>query len=123
MDIDALQLFVALQGIMLHAHSIRNVVLQTRGHAFWSATHLRRLLDWSDNSTTRWITQDHIAVGINDWIDRVGGPVAVCRYLESVTRYLVRLESNFFHLESLECHVDTEGLDRSDEDIAVSKAV
>jgi hypothetical protein len=122
-DIDALQLFVALQGIMLHAHSTRNVVLQTRGHAFWSATHLRRLLDWSDNSTTRWITQDHIAVGIDDWIDRVGGPVAVCRYMESVTRYLVRLESSFSRLESLECHIDTEGLDSSDEDIAVSKAV
>lgn len=84
-DIDALQLFVALQGIMLHAHSIPNVVLQTRGHAFWSATHLRRLLDWSDNSTTRWMTEDHIAVSIDDWIDRVGGPVAVCRYMESVT--------------------------------------
>jgi hypothetical protein len=122
-DIDALQLFIALQGVMLHAHSIRSVVLQTRGHAFWSATRLRRLLDWSDNSTTRWITQDHIAVGIDDWIDRVGGPVAVCRYMESVTRYLVRLESSFSHLESLECHIDTEGSDSSDEDIAVSKAV
>jgi hypothetical protein len=122
-DTDSLQLFVALQGIMLHADTICNVTLQTRGHAFWSATHLRRLLDWSDNSTTRWIAEDHIAVGIDDWIDRVGGLVAVCRYMESATRYLFRLESSFSRLESLECHVDTEGLGSSDEDAAVSKAV
>jgi hypothetical protein len=120
---DALHLFVALRGIMLHADSIRNVTLHTRGHAFWSATHLRRLLDWSDSSTTRWVTEDHLAVGTDGWIDRIGGPVAVCRYMESATRYLARLESSFSHLESLECHVDTEGLGSSDENIAVSKAV
>jgi hypothetical protein len=122
-DADALQLFVALQGIMLHADSVRNVTLQTRGHAFWGATHLRRLLDWSDVSTTRWIAEDHPAVGIDGWIDRIGGPVAACRYMESATRYLARLESSFSHLESLECHVDTEGLGSSDEEIAISKAV
>jgi hypothetical protein len=43
--------------------------------------------------------------------------------MESATRYLARLESSFSRLESLECHVDTEGLWSSDEDIAVSKAV
>lgn len=122
-DADSLQLFVALQGIMLYADSVRNVTLQTRGHAFWSATHLRRLLDWSNDSTTRWIAENHLAVGIDGWIDRIGGPVAACRYMESATRYLARLESSFSSLESLECHVDTEGLWGSDEDIAVSKAV
>jgi hypothetical protein len=122
-DADALQLFVALQGIVLHADSVRNVTLHTRGHAFWGATHLRRLLDWSDGSTTRWITEDHLAVGIDGWIGRIGGLVAFCRYMESSTRYLARLESSFSRLESLECHVDTEGLGAPDEDIAVSKAV
>jgi hypothetical protein len=122
-DADALQLFVALQGIILHADTVRNVTLRTRGHAFWSATHLRRLLDWSDDSTTRWITNDHLGVGINGWIDRVGGPLAACRYMESATRYLARLESYFSRLESLACHVDTDGLGSSDDDISVSKAV
>jgi hypothetical protein len=42
---------------------------------------VHRLLDWSDNSTIRWIAEGHIAVGIDDWIDRVGGLVAVCRYM------------------------------------------
>jgi hypothetical protein len=69
------------------------------------------------------MAEDHIAVGIDDWIDRVGGLVAVCRYMESATRYLFRLESSFSRLESLEYHVDTEGLGSSDEDAAVSKAV
>lgn len=123
MDADALQLFVVLRGIMLHADSVRNVTLRTRGHAFWSATHLRRLLGWSNDSTTRWIAEDHLAVGIDGWIDRIGGSVAVCRYMESATRYLARLESSFSRLESLECRVDTEGLWGSDEDIRVSKAV
>lgn len=122
-DADGLQLFIALRGIMLHADSVRNITLQTRGHAFWSATHLRRLLDWNSDSTTRWIGEDHLTVGIDGWMGRIGGPVAVCRYMESATRYLARLESSFSRLESLECHVDTEGLWSSDEDIAVSKAV
>jgi hypothetical protein len=124
-DADALQLFVALQGVMLHADPIRNVTLQTRGHAFWSATHLRRLLDWSDGSTatTRWITQDHLEVGIDGWIDRIGGPLAACRYMESATRYLARLESAFSRVESLACHVDTDGLGSSDDETSVSKAV
>jgi hypothetical protein len=122
-DADALQLFVALQGIMLHADSVRNVTLHTRGHAFWSATHLRRLLDWSDDSTTRWTTDGYLEVGINSWIDRISGPLAACRYLESATRYLTRLESAFSRLESLACHVDTDGLESSDNDISVSKAV
>jgi hypothetical protein len=122
-DADALQLFIALQGIMLHAEPVRNVTLLTRGHAFWSATHLRRLLDWSDDSTTRWVTEEHLAVGIDGWIDRIGGPVAVCRYMESATRYLAHLESSFSRLESLECHIDTEVLGSSDEETSVSKAV
>jgi hypothetical protein len=122
-DADALQLFVALQGIILHTDTVRKVTLHTRGHAFWSATHLRRLLDWSDDSTTRWITDDHLEVGINGWIDRIGGPLAACRYMESATRYLARLESGFSRLESLACHVDTDGLESSDDEISVSKAV
>lgn len=122
-DADALQLFVALQGTMLHSQSIRNVIIQTRGHAFWSATHLRRLLDWGGNPTTRWITQDHLKLGIDGWMNRIGGPVAVCRYMESATRYLARLESSCSRLESLEMHIDTEGVWSSDGDMAVSKAV
>jgi hypothetical protein len=122
-DADALQLFVALQGIILHTDTVRNLTLHTRGHAFWSATHLRRLLDWGDDSTTRWITDDHLEVGINGWTDRIGGPLAACRYMESATRYLARLESGFSRLESLACHVDTDGLESSDAEISVSKAV
>jgi hypothetical protein len=122
-DADALQVFVALQGIILHADTVRNVTLHTRGHAFWSATHLRRLLDWGDDSTTRWITDDHLEVGINGWIDRIGGPLAACRYMESATRYLARLESGFPRLKSFACHVDTDGLESSDDEISVSKAV
>jgi hypothetical protein len=64
-----------------------------------------------------------LEVGINDWIDRIGGPLAACRYLESATRYLTRLESGFSRLESLACHVDTDGLESSDDDISVSRAV
>lgn len=122
-DADALQLFVALQGTMLHSDSVRSVVSQTRGHAFWSATHLRRLLDWGDNSAMRWIAEDHLNFGIDGWMDRIGGPVAVCRYMESATRYLARLESSCSRLDSLELHIDTEGVWSSDGDMAVSKAV
>jgi hypothetical protein len=43
--------------------------------------------------------------------------------MESATRYLARLESGFSRLESLACHVDTDGLESSDDDISVSKAV
>jgi hypothetical protein len=56
-------------------------------------------------------------------MDRLGGPVAACRYMESATRYLARLESSCSRLESLEFHVDTEEMKSPDEDIAVSKAV
>jgi hypothetical protein len=122
-DADALQLFVALQGIILYANPVRNVTLHTRGHAFWSATHLRRLLDWSEDSTTRWIKDDHLEVGINGWIEQIGGPLAACRYMESATMYLARLESGFSRLESLACHVDTNGLESPDDETAVSKAV
>jgi hypothetical protein len=118
-DVDA----DALQGIMLHVDTVRNVTLHTRGHAFWSATHLRRLLDWSDDSTTRWIEHDHLEVGIDGWIDRIGGPLAACRYMESAMRYLARLESDFSRLESLECRIDTEVLGSSDEETSVSKDV
>jgi hypothetical protein len=125
-DADALQLFVALQGIMLHAGPVRNVALQTRGYAFWSATHLRRLLDWSDwgdASTTRWVADDHLEVGIHRWMNQVGGPLAACRYVESMTRYLARLESRFSRLESLACHVDTDGLEGPGDEISVSRGV
>jgi hypothetical protein len=71
----------------------------------------------------RWITDDHLEVGINGWIDRIGGPLAACRYMESATRYLARLESYFSGLESLACHVGTDGLGSSGDDISVSKAV
>jgi hypothetical protein len=43
--------------------------------------------------------------------------------MESATRYLARLESGFSRLESLACHVDTDGLESWDDDISVSKAV
>jgi hypothetical protein len=43
--------------------------------------------------------------------------------MESTTRYLARLESGFYRLESLACHVDTEGLESLEDDILVSKAV
>ncbi|GAB7336124.1 hypothetical protein MBLNU13_g08912t3 [Cladosporium sp. NU13] len=123
-DADALQLFVAMQGIMLHAKPVRNVAFRTRGCAFWSATHLRRLLDWTDDWLTRWTTEEHLEVGIEGWLDRIGGPLAACRYIESATRYLARLESSFSCLESLECHVDTDGLGNSDsETYSVSTAV
>jgi hypothetical protein len=120
---DALQLFVALQGIMFHADPVRNVTLQTRGHAFWSATYLCRLLDWNDDSIMEWNDVNYLAGGIDGWIDRIGGPVAFSKYIESATRYLARLESSFSRLESLECYVGTGGLEDSDEEPPVSEAV
>jgi hypothetical protein len=123
-DADALQLFVAMQGIMLHAKPVRNLAFRTRGCAFWSATHLRRLLDWTDDWLTRWTTNEHLEVGIEGWLDRIGGPLAACRYIESTTRYLACLESSFSRVESLECHIDTDGLGNSDSETnSVSTAV
>jgi hypothetical protein len=122
-DADALQVLVALRGIILHADDVRNVTLHTRGYAFWSATHLRRLLDWADDSTTPWITDDHLELCINGWVDQSGDPLAACKYMESTTRYLARLESGFSRLKSLVCHVDMYGLENSEDEIPVSKAV
>jgi hypothetical protein len=110
---------------MLPADTIRHVTLQTHRHAFWSATHLRRLLDWSDDSTTttRWITQDHLEVDIDGWMDRIGSPLVAYRYIESAIRYLARLESAFSRVESLACYVDTDGLGSPDDEISVSKTM
>jgi hypothetical protein len=121
-DTDVLHLFNALSGVML-SKTIRHVELCTRGHAFWSIAHLRRLLDWNSDTLTRWMPDGHVAVGIEDWMEQSGGPVAACRYIESATRFIVALESRFSRLEVLECHIDTQGVESADELIATSKAV
>jgi hypothetical protein len=121
-DTDALQLFIAVRAVIL-SESIRYVELCTRGHAFWSATHLRRLLDWDTNTITSWTPEDHVAVGIEDWIERIGGPVVACRYIESAARCLAVIESSFSRLETLECCIDTQGVESAEELVAVSEAV
>lgn len=121
-DTDLLHLFIALSRVML-SKTIRHVELCTRGHAFWSIAHLRRLLDWNSDTLTRWMPDSHVAVGIEDWIERSGGPVTASRYIESATRFIVALESRFSRLEVLECHIDTQGVESTDELIATSKAV
>jgi len=121
-DTDVLHLFNALSGVML-SETIRHVELCTRGHAFWSIAHLRRLLDWNSDTLTRWMPDGHVAVGIEDWMEHSGGPVAACRYIESATRFIVALESRFSRLEVLECYIDTQGVESAGELIATSKAV
>jgi len=121
-DTDDLHLFIAVRAVS-YSESIRYVELCTRGHAFWSATHLRRLLDWDTDTTTRWLPEHHIAVGMEDWMERIGGPVAACRYIESATRCLTAIESRFSNLEALECYIDTQGVDSTDELVALSEAV
>jgi hypothetical protein len=74
-------------------------------------------------TTTQWITQDHLEVGIDSWMDRIGSPLAACRYMESAIRYLAYLESAFSCVESLACYVDIDGFRSSDEEISVSKAM
>jgi hypothetical protein len=121
-DTDVLHLFNALSGVML-SKTIRHVELCTRGHAFWSIAHLRRLLDWNSDTLTRWMPDGHVGVGIEDWMEQSGGPVNACRYIESATRFIVALESRFSRLEVLECYIDTQGVESADELIATSKAI
>ncbi|KAK5702452.1 hypothetical protein LTR17_022307 [Elasticomyces elasticus] len=44
-DMDALQLFIVIRTLLLAPNLLHSVEVYSRGHAFWSAPHLRRLLD------------------------------------------------------------------------------
>lgn len=122
MEKDVLQLFIAIREVMV-LDTMRHVKLCTRGHAFWSATHLRRLLDWDADVALMWLQRDHLAMGIEDWMERIGGPVAACRYMEAATRCITAMESGFSRLQALDLYVDTREVDRADELVAISETV
>ncbi|KAK1088652.1 hypothetical protein LTR48_001340 [Friedmanniomyces endolithicus] len=119
-DIDNIQLFAALHSIMLSTDTVTSIQLCTRGHAFWSAAHLRRLLDWSERAGLRW---DPVDEGLDQWIDAIGGPLRACQHIEAATRHLVRIESAFSRLATLECSVDTVGADGSSELATIAAAL
>ncbi|KAK3076082.1 hypothetical protein LTR53_000022 [Teratosphaeriaceae sp. CCFEE 6253] len=119
-DVDNIQLFAALHSIMLSTDTVTSVQLRTCGHAFWSAAHLRRLLDWSERAGLRW---DPVDEGLDQWIDAIGGPLRACQHIEAGTRHLVRIGSAFSRLATPECSVDTVGADGSGELATIAAAL
>ncbi|KAK1809406.1 hypothetical protein LTR12_016236 [Friedmanniomyces endolithicus] len=119
-DIENIHLFAALRSIMLSTNTITSVKLCTRSHAFWSAAHLRRLLDWSERTESRWSPVD---AGLEQWIDDIGGPLTACQYIEAATRHLVLVESACSRLATLEYWIDVAGADGSDELATIAGAL
>ncbi|KAK3691310.1 hypothetical protein LTR37_018716 [Vermiconidia calcicola] len=107
-DVDALQLYFVLRTTLRAPNLLRSAELFTRGHAFWSPAHLRRLLDWSTRPSLHSYPHDEtVSEGLESWTDEIGGPLQVMKYTESLTRELVALEHGFSRLSRLECRVDT----------------
>ncbi len=107
-DIDALQLYIAIRTILKAPSSLQSLQLYTRGHAFWSAPHLRRLLDWSDRLSMRSFPgHDHVDKALESWVDDVGVPLAAIKYTEALTRDIMVLECGFSGLVALFCRIET----------------
>ncbi|KAK3615294.1 hypothetical protein LTR56_026679 [Elasticomyces elasticus] len=119
-SIDNVQLFAALCAMMLSTNTVTSIELCTRGYAFWSAAYLRRLLDWSESPRLHW---DPLNAGSDQWIDAIGGPLKAFEHIEAATRHLVRIEGAFSRLASLECLVDTVGVDERDELVTIATAL
>ena len=115
-DIDALQLFIALQVTMLAPNALHSVELYTRGLAFWGTSHLCRLFDWSDRLLPRSSTLfNSVEEGLERWYDNQGGPLAVIKYSEALTRYIVGWERAFSRVTHLDSRIDTSWLEGSNE--------
>jgi len=123
-DIDSLQLFITLRTIMLAPHPLQSVEIFTRGHAFWSALHLRRLLDWSERLELRSSASfAHVHEGLESWADDIGGPLGVVQYTEALTRHLVAWERSFSRLTVLECRIDTSWSNGAGEPLTIAVAL
>ena len=105
-DIDALQLFIALRTTLLAQCPLHSVELHTRAHAFWGMPH-RRLLDWSDRVNRSSPSCDSIEAGLDSWYEDTGGSLNVIRHAEALTRHLVTWERGFSRLTRLTCRIDT----------------
>ncbi|KAK4903514.1 hypothetical protein LTR49_026865 [Elasticomyces elasticus] len=95
--IDNTQLFAPLHTMILLTNTVISVELCTRGHAFWNAAHLRRLLDWNERIRLHW---DPVNEG--SWIDTIGGPLEAFQHIEAATRHLTHIERAFSHLATLD---------------------
>jgi len=94
---------------MLRARSLlHSVEIFSRGHAFWSTAHLRRLLDWTTTPPLHSYLDDELVnEGLESWTNAIGGPLRAIQYTEALTRELVAVERGFSRLSRLECRVDT----------------
>ncbi|KAK0839090.1 hypothetical protein LTS02_017590 [Friedmanniomyces endolithicus] len=94
---------------MLRARSLlHSVEIFSRGHAFWSTAHLRRLLDWTTTPSLHSYPDDElVSEGLESWTNAIGGPLRAIQYTEALTRELVAVERGFSRLSRLECRVDT----------------
>ena len=119
---EALQLFVALREVM-SCSTIRHVEFSPRGRSFWSAVYLCRLLDWKGGAIDRLSFTSDLDEDMSDWMGRIGGPVAACRYVEAAARCLATLESSISKLQDIRLCIDTADLIYQDELVPITGGV
>ena len=123
-EIDALQLFVALRVTMPAPNVLHSVELFTKGHAFWGTTHLRRLFDWSDPLAPRSSALfNSVEEGLERWHDDLGGSLAVIQHSEALTRHIVSWERAFSRVTRLDSRIDTSWSEGSNELVTIAASL
>ena len=123
-DIDALQLFVALRATMLAPSVLHSVELVTRGNAFWGTLHLHRLFDWTDRLDPLYSALfNGVEAGLERWHDDQGGTLAVIKHSEALTRHLVGWERAFSRVTRLDSRIDTSWLEGSSEFVIIAASL
>jgi hypothetical protein len=110
---EALQVFIALLGVLAAPNALRSVELYTLEHAFWTMDNLRRLLFWDEYEfgpkritraygSMRWSNTD-----VDDWIEKHGGSRSALRRMADLTRIVGEIERRFSRLTGLTYYIDT----------------
>ncbi|KAL6717747.1 hypothetical protein ACLMJK_003832 [Lecanora helva] len=123
-DIDALQLFIALRVTMLAPNALHSVELFSRGYAFWGTLHLRRLFDWSDRVVPRSSALfDSVEEEVERWYDGQGGLLAAMKDSEALTRHIVGWERAFSRVTRLSSRIDTSWSEGSNELVTIAASL
>jgi hypothetical protein len=110
---EALQVFIALLGVLAAPNALCSIELYTQGPAFWTMHHLRRLLSWDktlfgpESLTGAADSEYGMRYELEEWLETYGGHQSGLYRITNLTRIVGEMERRFSRLTQLTYYIDT----------------